>query len=59
MSILPADWWTWTLGGGLSFVFLWLISVPPARGRFDRFDTGRGTRAGGTASPHQTSHGAS
>jgi hypothetical protein len=26
--LLPADWFHWTLGGGFSFVFLWLISVP-------------------------------
>jgi hypothetical protein len=28
--ILPAHWWSWTFAGGLSFVFLWLISVPSA-----------------------------
>ncbi|CAB3716829.1 hypothetical protein LMG27174_04615 [Paraburkholderia rhynchosiae] len=26
--VLTADWWSWTLGGSLSFIFLWLISVP-------------------------------
>ncbi|WP_260854554.1 hypothetical protein [Paraburkholderia sp. BCC1884] len=33
-SLLPVHWWDWTFGGGLSMVFLWLISVAPARGRF-------------------------
>jgi hypothetical protein len=32
-STLPADWLSWSVGGGLSFLFLWLISVPPVRGR--------------------------
>ncbi|HEY2024146.1 hypothetical protein [Paraburkholderia sp.] len=27
---LPADWLTWSFGGALCVVFLWLISVPPA-----------------------------
>jgi hypothetical protein len=34
-STLPADWLSWSFGGGLSFVFLWLISVPPVRGHAD------------------------
>ena len=34
-SALPADWLNWSFGGGLSVVFLWLISVPPVRGRVD------------------------
>jgi hypothetical protein len=34
-SLLPADWLSWSFGGGLSFVFLWLISVPPVRGHCD------------------------
>jgi hypothetical protein len=25
----------WSLGGGLCMIFLWLISVPPARERVD------------------------
>ncbi|EIF31328.1 hypothetical protein BCh11DRAFT_06849 [Burkholderia sp. Ch1-1] len=32
---LPADWFSWSFGGGLSFIFLWLISVPQARGHID------------------------
>ena len=28
---MPADWLSWSLGGGLCFIFLWLISVPPVR----------------------------
>jgi hypothetical protein len=28
---MPADWLSWSLGAGLSFIFLWLISVPPVR----------------------------
>jgi hypothetical protein len=31
----PADWLNWSPGGGLSVVFLWLISVPPVRGCVD------------------------
>ncbi|WP_268966596.1 hypothetical protein [Paraburkholderia antibiotica] len=27
----PADWISWCVGGGLCVLFLWLISVPPAR----------------------------
>ncbi|CAD6510765.1 hypothetical protein [Paraburkholderia metrosideri] len=34
-STLPADWLSWSIGGGLSFVFLWLISVPPVHGHGD------------------------
>jgi hypothetical protein len=34
-ATLPADWLSWSLGGGLSFLFLWLISVPPVRGHSD------------------------
>ncbi|SOE72411.1 hypothetical protein SAMN05446635_4462 [Burkholderia sp. OK233] len=29
---MPADWWSWIFGSGLSFIFLWLTSVPPIRG---------------------------
>jgi hypothetical protein len=29
MTLLPADWLSWSVGGGLSLIFLWLISVPP------------------------------
>ncbi|MFM0637145.1 hypothetical protein PQQ63_10620 [Paraburkholderia metrosideri] len=29
---LSADWWSWSFGAGLSFIFLWLISVPAVRG---------------------------
>uniref|UniRef100_E1T7B7 Uncharacterized protein n=1 Tax=Burkholderia sp. (strain CCGE1003) TaxID=640512 RepID=E1T7B7_BURSG len=28
MHLLSADSLSWMFGGGLSFVFLWLISVP-------------------------------
>lgn len=28
---MPADWWSWSFGAGLSFIFLWLISVPAVR----------------------------
>jgi hypothetical protein len=35
LPMLPADWLSWSFGGGLSFIFLWLISVPPARGHAD------------------------
>lgn len=34
-SELPADWLNWSFGGGLSVVFLWLISVSPVCGRID------------------------
>jgi hypothetical protein len=30
---LPVDWLSWSVGGGLSFVFLWVISVPSVHGR--------------------------
>jgi hypothetical protein len=30
LSICPADWLDWSVGGALCIVFLWLISVPPA-----------------------------
>lgn len=33
MTLLPADWLSWSVGGGLSLVFLWLISVPPMHDR--------------------------
>ncbi|MFM0393609.1 hypothetical protein [Paraburkholderia phytofirmans] len=33
--ILPSDWLSWSFGGGLSLILLWLISVPPGRGHFD------------------------
>ncbi|ASL42378.1 hypothetical protein bAD24_I02735 [Burkholderia sp. AD24] len=33
MMLLPADWLSWSVGGGLSLVFLWLISVPPMHDR--------------------------
>ena len=26
---MPADWLSGSFGAGLSFIFLWLISVPP------------------------------
>jgi hypothetical protein len=35
LSTLPADWLSWSFGSGLSIIFLWLISVPPARGPAD------------------------
>ncbi|WP_255219732.1 hypothetical protein [Paraburkholderia ginsengisoli] len=35
ISALPPDWLSWSVGGGLSFIFLWLISVPPMRGHAD------------------------
>jgi hypothetical protein len=28
---LTMEGWNWAFGGGLAFVFLWLISVPVAR----------------------------
>ena len=37
--VLPAEWLDWSLGGGLSLIFLWLISVPPACGRIDDIAT--------------------
>ncbi|MFL9891653.1 hypothetical protein P0D71_34310 [Paraburkholderia sp. RL17-383-BIF-A] len=37
--VLPAEWLSWSLGGGLSLIFLWLISVPPVRGRMDDIAT--------------------
>lgn len=30
MTSLPADWLNWSVGAGLSMIFLWLISVPAA-----------------------------
>ncbi|REE18807.1 hypothetical protein B0G71_1870 [Paraburkholderia sp. BL27I4N3] len=36
--ILPSDWLSWSFGGGLSLILLWLISVPPGRDDFDDFD---------------------
>jgi hypothetical protein len=35
LSTLPADWLSWRVGGGLSMIFLWLISVSPVRGHAD------------------------
>ncbi|MFL9961005.1 hypothetical protein PQR02_07740 [Paraburkholderia sediminicola] len=35
LSTLPAHWLSWSVGGGLSMIFLGLISVPPARGHAD------------------------
>ncbi|HEY2606770.1 hypothetical protein P0D88_27055 [Paraburkholderia sp. RL18-103-BIB-C] len=35
VSILPADWLSWSFGGGLSMISLWLISVLPVRGHAD------------------------
>lgn len=32
MTLLPAGWLSWSVGGGLSLVFLWLISLPPMHG---------------------------
>ncbi|WP_168793739.1 hypothetical protein [Paraburkholderia aromaticivorans] len=37
--ILPSDWLSWSFGGGLSLILLWLISVPPARGHIDEVMT--------------------
>lgn len=36
--ILPSDWLSWSFGGSLSLILLWLISVPPGRDDFDDFD---------------------
>jgi hypothetical protein len=33
LSGLPADWVNWSVGSGLCVIFLWQISVRPARGR--------------------------
>jgi hypothetical protein len=33
--ILPADWLSWSFGGGLSLILLWFISVPPGRNHID------------------------
>ncbi len=33
--VLPVEWFSWSLGGGLSLIFLWLISVPAVRGGID------------------------
>ncbi|REG57893.1 hypothetical protein B0G80_0528 [Paraburkholderia sp. BL6669N2] len=41
--ILPADWLSWSFGGGLSLIFLWLISVPPGRDDFDDVTSKRDT----------------
>jgi hypothetical protein len=36
LSTLPADWLSWSFGGGLSMIFLlWLISESPVRGHAD------------------------
>ncbi|MFP4891387.1 hypothetical protein [Paraburkholderia sp. EG304] len=35
LSGLPVDSLNWGLGGGLCVIFLWPISVPPARERVD------------------------
>ncbi|WP_268998460.1 hypothetical protein [Paraburkholderia sejongensis] len=35
LTALPANWLEWCVGGGLCVVFLWVISVPPARERVD------------------------
>ncbi|MDH6147824.1 hypothetical protein OKW46_001749 [Paraburkholderia sp. WSM4179] len=35
LSGWPLDWVSWSLGGGLWLIFLWLISVPPAHERVD------------------------
>jgi hypothetical protein len=37
--ILPTHWLSWSFGGGLSLIFLWLISVPPGRSRIDEITT--------------------
>jgi hypothetical protein len=34
-SGMPVDWLSWSFGAGLSFIFLWLISVPPMRAHVD------------------------
>ncbi|WGS48221.1 hypothetical protein LFL96_10415 [Paraburkholderia sp. D15] len=46
-TLLPAGWLSWSVGGGLSFVFLWLISVPSLRGAGTPDEPGR------TMSPHR------
>jgi hypothetical protein len=33
--VLPADWLSWSFGGGRSLILLWLISVPPGRAHID------------------------
>ncbi|PQV50848.1 hypothetical protein B0G83_105210 [Paraburkholderia sp. BL21I4N1] len=35
MTLFPADWLSWSVGGGLSLVFLWLISLPPMHDHAD------------------------
>ncbi|HZZ06722.1 hypothetical protein [Paraburkholderia sp.] len=42
---MPADWWRWSFGAGLSFIFLWLISVPAVRG--ERQHAGRKRKGDG------------
>ncbi|MGF6771374.1 hypothetical protein P3T18_003853 [Paraburkholderia sp. GAS199] len=38
ISLLPAGWVEWAFGGGLSLIFLWAISVAPARGDVNEFE---------------------
>jgi hypothetical protein len=35
LPVLPADWPGGSFGGCLSFIFLWLISMPPVGGHAD------------------------